>query len=100
MPQTATPSVQKPMQDLLHPFLAAFAIVMFLFFIDEGYYDFRWMKEWGNWFVFGLYLVLVFPIMWLIARFTFPRATGWAKTISVLAIGFALALTVTLLFWS
>lgn len=26
-----------------------------LCFLDEGYYDFRWMKDPGNWVVFTLY---------------------------------------------
>jgi hypothetical protein len=35
----------------------AFIICQFLFFIDEGYYDFRWMKSVGNWIVFVVYFV-------------------------------------------
>ena len=27
-------------------------VTMFLFFIDEGYYDFRWMRDGGNWLIF------------------------------------------------
>lgn len=42
--------------ETIAPFLSALVIVMFLFFIDEGYYDFRWMKDAGNWLVFVFYL--------------------------------------------
>ena len=40
--------------------IVAFLIVNFLFFIDEGWYDLRWMKQPGNWLVFALYLGLLF----------------------------------------
>lgn len=30
-------------------------ITLVLFYIDEGYYDFRWMKQPGNWVPFFLY---------------------------------------------
>ncbi len=39
--------------------LTAFIIVQFLFFIDEGYYDFRWMKSVGNWIVFVFYMAFL-----------------------------------------
>jgi hypothetical protein len=29
--------------------MSAFLVTMFFFYIDEGYYDFRWMKSAGNW---------------------------------------------------
>lgn len=32
-----------------------FAVTFFLFTIDEGYNDLRWMSSGGNWFAFGLY---------------------------------------------
>lgn len=42
-------------------FIAVAIIFTFiLFYIDEGYYDFRWMKEWGNWIVFLLYVGLIY----------------------------------------
>ncbi len=28
--------------------LNSFLVTQFLFFIDEGFYDFRWMKDIGN----------------------------------------------------
>jgi len=47
--------------------LATVAVVFFLFFIDEGYYDLRWMGDAGNWFMFLVYLAFVFPVQWLLA---------------------------------
>ena len=36
----------------------AFVFTQLLFFIDEGYLDFRWMRSIGNWIVFVPYLFL------------------------------------------
>lgn len=66
--------------DLITPLVAALIIVLILFYIDEGYYDFRWMADWGNWFVFGIYLLVFFPIQWLISHFVLYKLTGWKKT--------------------
>ncbi len=35
--------------------LCAAAFTTFLFFIDEGYYSFKWMREAGNWLLFAIY---------------------------------------------
>lgn len=81
-------SATKPQTDLIEflaPLFSAFLIVMFLFFIDEGYYDFRWMADAGNWFVFCIYLSIFFLLQWLISHFLFRRVTGWKK-ILVMAI--------------
>jgi len=34
--------------------------VLFLFFIDEGFYSFNWMTDFGNWIAFMIYLVGLF----------------------------------------
>lgn len=36
-------------------FISPLLVVMLLFFIDEGYYDFRWMRQSANWLVFIVY---------------------------------------------
>jgi putative effector of murein hydrolase len=46
--------------------LASFIITQILFFIDEGYYDFRWMKEFGNWMVFIIYMGVLFGLQTLL----------------------------------
>ena len=48
---TVTSSIRK---DIV-PIIAALVLVNFLFWADEGYYDFRWMKSGGNWFFFLVY---------------------------------------------
>jgi len=61
------------------PLLSTFGIVMFLFFIDEGYYNMKWMLDGGAWFVFFLYTVLLLPVQLGISEFIFRRATGSRK---------------------
>ena len=40
--------------------LSSVIITLFLFYIDEGFYNFNWMTDLGNWFVFGFYISLIF----------------------------------------
>ena len=78
-------------------FLSALLIVLFMFFIDEGYYDFRWMLNWGNWIVFVIYLAIFFPVQWIIARFLLRKFHGMTKVWMMLFIG--IPLTVLLFIW-
>jgi hypothetical protein len=93
---SATATTQNTSRDsLLIPLASAFVITFFLFFIDEGYYDFRWMMSWGNWIVFVVYLVLLFPIQWAVAHFLFRRLEGWKAFLSLVVFG----ITATFLFF-
>ena len=39
-------------------------LVLFMFYIDEGFYNFNWMREPGAWFVFAIYWNIIFwPII-------------------------------------
>lgn len=62
--------------------LASFIITNILFFIDEGFYDFRWMKSFGNWLVFAIYFAVIFGVQLLFLRifskfFTLRRNIFW-----------------------
>ncbi len=39
--------------------VAAAMITLFLFYIDEGYYSFRWMSSVGGWVIFGFYFIAI-----------------------------------------
>ena len=41
------------------PFIVAISLTFFLFYIDEGYYSFKWMLSLGNWVVFFIYVSLL-----------------------------------------
>lgn len=43
-------------------FIIANIITQILFFIDEGYYDFRWVKSWGNWVVYVIYVSVIWGL--------------------------------------
>lgn len=47
-------------------FIVSIIVVQYLAFIDEGYYDFRWMKDGMNWFVTILYTSILFLLLWLV----------------------------------
>ena len=46
----------------------SFLISQFLFFIDEGFYDFRWMMSWENWVIFAIYFLILFGLLLLINK--------------------------------
>lgn len=76
--------------------ITTFLVVNFLFFIDEGYYDFRWMMDWGNWVVFAIYFIIGYPIFWSASKFLFKRLEGWKKLIA--DVGVAVVLLAGVLF--
>ncbi len=39
------------------------SIAMFLGYIDEGYYNFNWMKNIGNWIALSVYALFIFGIL-------------------------------------
>ena len=53
----------------------ALFITNILFFLDEGYYDLRWMGDFGNWIVFVFYAAAILGVQLLIAY----GALGWWK---------------------
>ena len=40
---------------------------LFVFYIDEGFYNFQWMKSWGNWIVLIIYAGIIFLVQQLFA---------------------------------
>ncbi len=92
---TVTPGTTR--DSVFIPFFSALLITLFLFFIDEGYYDFRWMMSWGNWIVFVMYLILLFPVQWVISHFLFRKFQGTQKALLMLGIG--IPITLALFYW-
>ncbi len=71
-------------------------VTNFLFYIDEGYYDFRWMRDAGNWIVFLIYLLpmllvqlIVFEVVYkfyrLPGRVLISLLAAWAVTFLLVA---------------
>ncbi len=49
--------------------LTAMALAFFLAYIDEGYYDFRWMSEPENWIAIFLYVALFWAMQAVLSVF-------------------------------
>ena len=65
---------------MLSIIISTLLITLFLFYIDEGYYDFRWMKEPGNWLAFVLYITAIFLSQVLFFKLLFRNYQGASKT--------------------
>jgi len=42
------------------PLLISIVITLFLFYIDEGFYNFKWMLNVGNWIAFLVYVAAIY----------------------------------------
>jgi len=56
-------------------------ITMFLFFIDEGYYNFKWMLSIGNWIAFLVYFVAIFYGQLFFSTLLLKKYHGPGKTL-------------------
>lgn len=66
----------------LHPALlmtSAVLITLFLFYIDEGYYSFKWMQNAGNWIMFGVYASTFWLSQYFVSKFILRRQKGAKK---------------------
>lgn len=83
--QTNRVNTSFSVQLILPAAIATVVMVMFLFYIDEGYYDFRWMRNAGNWLMFVVYLAFVFPMQWLLAGML-DRLAGRLRSTAVVTL--------------
>lgn len=72
--------------------VSSILITLFLFFIDEGYYNFNWMANIGNWIAFLIYVVPVFLFQLLIYAVALRRYPGRGKIWMSIVFGTAMAL--------
>lgn len=56
------------------------AITFLMLFVDEGYYDLRWMKSFGNWIMFGVYVLLMLIGQLVFFNIILSRYSGKGKT--------------------
>jgi len=52
-----------------------------LFFIDEGYYNFNWMTNIGNWIAFIIYVSAIFLGQLLFSKLLLKNYHGLGKTL-------------------
>lgn len=78
-------------------------ITLFLFFIDEGYYNFKWMASIGNWIPFFIYSLLIFVGQLFVYAVLLNKYQGRGKVqLSVFggtALGILFAITVIFTNW-
>ena len=69
--------------------MVAYSVVftMFLFFIDEGYYNFNWMQDPGNWAVFPFYAIPILLFGLFIHYVVLMKYKGSAKIALSLFLG-------------
>jgi hypothetical protein len=85
-----SPSTLSTKTLMLQLIVSTVLIVNVLFFIDEGWYDFRWMQRPGNWFVFGVYCAILFLLQSLCYWVIFARKNFKGKVAASAAGGFGL----------
>ncbi|MFY0644927.1 MAG: hypothetical protein JXR19_10715 [Bacteroidia bacterium] len=71
---------------------ATLVITLFLFFIDEGYYNFHWMRSVGNWIAFLIYFTLIFFFQLLISQVVLRNFHGKGKAVISIVLGTTIAL--------
>lgn len=84
MPMVQGTTAPRPRAILLQMFISTVLLMNVLFFIDEGWYDLRWMQQAGNWFVFGVYCIILFLLQslcyWIILANKDPKGRLAAST--------------------
>lgn len=83
-------------KELLFPLLSALFITLFLFYIDEGYYNFKWMLKASNWAAFILYFVPLFGIPFLLIQFLKKYVTVNTNYILSITLGSVVALFIVI----
>lgn len=77
-PQELIQSKKKDNGSIIIPIIVTFVAANFLFFIDEGYYDFRWMLKFGNWVIFLIYAGFLFGGQLLVKYTVFRKAKSYS----------------------
>lgn len=66
---------------------------MFLAFIDEGAYNFRWMSSIGNWIMLFIYALAIFLSQLLIFKVVLRKDKGAGKTLISIIVGAIIGVT-------
>lgn len=74
------------------PLITSIAVTVLLFFIDEGYYNFNWMADFGNWVAFAIYVLGLFVFQLIFQVVLFRKLPGFCRDGLSFLIGVPLAL--------
>ena len=87
---------QQRNENLVFPFASASIVCLFLFYIDEGYYDFRWMSDPGNWIAFIFYTGAMFSFQVLAQHYLFRNIPGLKRDLLSFFVGIPLGIAVVI----
>ena len=69
------------------PLAVSVVVVMFLFFINEGAYNFEWMLKPWNYYPFAVYVSGFMLGQLIVASFLFKKLNGLVGTVAVFLLG-------------
>jgi hypothetical protein len=69
---------------------------LFLFYIDEGYYNFKWMLQLSNWFAFVIYIIPIFGFQLLVLKLIGKIFSSQTSTFLSIIIGAIIGLTLVI----
>lgn len=83
---------------ILIALISALFATLFLFYIDEGYYNFNWMQNPGNWIPFFMYAGAILGIQLLATEVILGKCSGQVKTMSSIVIAAGIVILLMLRF--
>ncbi len=94
--KTYTIQSESEAKKFLLPLFISILITLFLCYIDEGYYNFKWMLNFGNWVAFFVYasviylaqLILIVPFSRFAPMFILTATRFILIILAVLLLGF------------
>ena len=76
--------------------LSSFIITSFLFFIDEGNYNFHWMTSLVTWIIFVVYAVPIFVSQVFMHQVLLRKKSGLVKLLICMLGGTAIGITLVI----
>ena len=73
--------------------VSSILITAFLFFIDEGNYNFKWAKDIFHWLIFLVYALPIFLFQFLISKAISKKVAGIKKNAISIIIGALIGIT-------
>jgi len=98
MPGTVTSFTKRTENVWIHV-ACAIGVTLFLFYIDEGYYNFEWMQEASNWVAFLIYATGLLFGQAIASVIILKNYKGKHKTLYSCLLGIPLGLTLLLTFF-
>lgn len=95
---TSTLNPSKRLSPVVINLTVSVLLTTFLFYIDEGYYNFNWTRNIGNWIMFVVYAGSMFLGQTLTEKFILKKYTGNSKSILTSLIGIPLGVLILFAF--